>query len=107
MKDSNPIIPHKIREISLLETKTLVERGLKLTEEVGELAAEILKFEGLKPTNGKSGIDVLQALRLEAVDCMLMSMDILAYTQTTDDRIKEIIESQLEKWKSQLPPTND
>jgi NTP pyrophosphatase (non-canonical NTP hydrolase) len=93
------IIPKKIRQVSQAEKKTLIERGLKLNEEAGELAAEILRLEGKKGSNGKSRAEILYDLHLEAVDCMLMAMDILVYTKAPKRRIELIIESQLDKWK--------
>lgn len=92
-------IPKNIRRVSKLEKKTLVERGLKLNEEAGELAAEILKLEGKKGSKGKTKEEILYDLHLEAIDCMLMAMDILVHTKATNKRINEIIDSQLKKWE--------
>lgn len=91
-------IPARVKKISRLETKTLLARGLKLNEEAGELAAEILKLEGLKGSNGKNRKEILYDLHLEAVDCMLMAMDILVHTGATEKRIASIMDSQLTKW---------
>ncbi len=91
-------IPLKVRKVSLLETKTLAERGLKLNEEAGELAAEILRYKGLKGAKGKTKEEILYDLHLEAVDCLLMSMDILVHTGASEKRIKKIMDSQLRKW---------
>ncbi len=91
-------IPTRVKKVSRRETKTLVERGLKLNEEAGELAAEILRFEGLKGARGKSKKEILYDLHLEAVDCLLMSMDILVHTGASEKRIRGIMESQLDKW---------
>ena len=93
------IIPKKVREVSLLEKKTLIERGLKLNEEAGELAAEILRLEGKKDSEGKSQDQILYDLHLEAVDCLLMAMDILVHTNASKKRIELIIDRQLNKWK--------
>lgn len=101
MKSTTPIIPYEVREVSMLETKLLTERGLKLTEEVGELAAEILKFKGLKGSKGKSKNQILKDLHLEAIDCMLMAMDILVHTGAKDENIRAVMNSQLKKWKKQ------
>ena len=93
------IITKKVREVSLLEKKTLIERGLKLNEEAGELAAEILRLEGKKDSEGKSQDQILYDLHLEAVDCLLMAMDILVHTNASKKRIELIIDRQLNKWK--------
>ena len=92
-------IPKNIRRVSNLETKTLIERGLKLNEEAGELAAEILRLEGKKGSRGKSQKEILYDLHLEAIDCMLMAMDILVHTKAPNKRINAIINSQLKKWE--------
>jgi NTP pyrophosphatase (non-canonical NTP hydrolase) len=92
------IIPNRVRKVSRLEKKTLVERGLKLNEEAGELAAEILKYKGLKGAKGKTKKEILYDLHLEAVDCMLMAMDVLVHTNATNARIRKIMNDQLDKW---------
>jgi NTP pyrophosphatase (non-canonical NTP hydrolase) len=92
-------IPDRVIEVSKREKKSLVSRGLKLNEEAGELAAEILKYVGEKGCNGKSRKQVLAALHLEAVDCLLMSMDILVHTGATEKIIKKIMKKQLDKWE--------
>ena len=92
-------ITKNISRVSKLEKKNIVERGLKLNEEAGELAAEILKLEGKKGSKGKTKEEILYDLHLEAIDCMLMAMDILVHTKATNKRINEIIDSQLKKWE--------
>ena len=76
----------------------MVERGLKLNEEAGELAAEILKLKGLKGSS-KSKKEILFDLHLEAIDCLLMAMDILVHTKASEKRIEQIMNSQLDKWE--------
>lgn len=95
-------IPKKVRQVSKLERRSLLARGLKLNEEAGELAAEILKYLGEKGKNGKTKEEVLDHLRLEGIDCLLMSMDILCHVGTSDKQITSIMNSQLAKWKSGL-----
>jgi hypothetical protein len=91
-------IPKRVKKVSKMEKKSLVERGLKLNEEAGELSAEILRWEGLKGTRGKTQKEIMYDLHLEAVDCLLMAMDILVHTGATERRIKAIMDSQLDKW---------
>lgn len=95
----NFAIPKKIRKVSKLEKRSLSSRCTKLFEEGGELAAEILRYQGEKGAKGKSKEEVLYDLHLEAVDCMLMAMDILCHTGATDKRIREIMTSQMKKWE--------
>jgi len=44
----------------------------------------------------------LDDLRLEGVDCLLMSMDVLCHVGTTDKQITAIMNSQLKKWEKGL-----
>ena len=66
-----------VGEATKLENKgTLAEKGLKLTEEVGELAAEILKITGYKHT--KDTVEqAIQNSLLESVDSLIMIFLIL------------------------------
>ena len=68
-------------------------------EEAGELAAEILKYKGMKGAKGKSKKQILEDLHLEAVDTMLMAMDILCHTGATEKNIREIMDNQIIKWQ--------
>jgi NTP pyrophosphatase (non-canonical NTP hydrolase) len=92
-------IPKRVKQVSRKERKSLVSRGLKLNEEAGELAAEILKFVGEKGAKGKSKKEILADLHLEAVDCLLMAMDILVHTGASEKVISRIMNSQLNKWE--------
>ncbi len=74
-------------------------RGLKLNEEAGELAAEILRLKGMKGAKGKTRQEILDDLHLEAVDCMLMAFDILVHTGASDKKVTKIMNKQLKKWK--------
>ena len=91
-------IPRKLIKASKSENRSLVARGLKLNEEAGELAAEILKYKGMKSTKGKTKKEVLYDLHLEAVDCLIMAFDVLVATGATNKRIDCIMNSQLDKW---------
>ena len=95
----NIVIPQKVRKVSKLEKKTLSERTVKLMEEAGELAAEVLRYQNLKGAKGKKKAEILYDLHLEAVDTLLMAMDILTYTGATTKRINKIANIQLAKWK--------
>lgn len=92
-------IPRKVKEVTRLEKKSLVARGLKLNEEAGELAAEILRLKGMKGAKGKTKQQILDDLHLEAVDCMLMAFDILVHTGASDKKVTSIMNSQLKKWR--------
>ena len=102
-KNSKMKIPNRLIKISKKETRSLACRGLKLTEEAGELSAEILKYLGKKGRNGKTKEEVLAHLHLEAIDVMIMAMDILVHTNAREKEINDIMESQLKKWERKMP----
>ena len=95
----NFAIPTRIRKVSKLEKKNLSSRLNKLFEEGGELAVEVLRYNDEKSAKGKTKEEVLYDLHLEAVDCMLMAMDILCHTGASDKRIREIMSGQMKKWE--------
>lgn len=95
-------IPKRLRKLSKLADRDLMARGMKLSEECGELSAEILKYYGLKGTKGKTKQEVLDHLRLEACDCLIMAMDILVHTDTSSSQLNEIVTKQLDKWEGQV-----
>jgi NTP pyrophosphatase (non-canonical NTP hydrolase) len=90
-------IPNKLRKVSKLEPKNLKSRGLKLGEEYGELVTEILKYKGEKGSE-KTADEILIDLKEEAVDCLIMSLDILVYTGCSDKYIAKILNKKLDKW---------
>lgn len=96
------IIPNKVKRVAKIENKSLHARTVKLMEEVGELAAEVLRLHGEKGARGKSYEAILDDAKLEAVDCMLMSMDILVRLDASEEEISSIMNSQLKKWEKQL-----
>jgi hypothetical protein len=90
-----------IQNVSELEGYGLIERVCKLQEEVGELSAETLKLIGFKNSN-LSEQDIKRNILLEAVDCLIMSMDILSTQGFTKDEIIKMADSQISKWVSNL-----
>ena len=87
-----------VQNVVKLENKgTLSDKGLKLCEEVGELAAELLKFSGYKHSNDTPEQYTQKAL-LESVDCMIMIFHIMIDLGFTKQQIVEMCESQINKW---------
>lgn len=90
-----------IQNVSELEGYGLIERVCKLQEEVGELSAETLKLIGFK--NSKlTEEEIKKNILLEAVDCLIMSMDILSTQGYSKDEIIKMADSQISKWVSNL-----
>lgn len=76
---------------------TLAEKGLKLTEEVGELSAEILKITGYKYTNDTKEEAIQKAL-LESCDVLIMIFGLMIQLGFTKQQIVDMTESQVNKW---------
>lgn len=90
-------IPKIIRDYTESDNWNLRTRGLKLMEESGEVAAEILKLDGHKGRKGKTEKEVLAHLRLEAVDVLVVAFSILHHTGATEKEIDGLIKQQLKK----------
>ena len=76
---------------------TLAEKGLKLTEEVGELSAELLKITGYKYTNDTKEEATQKAL-LESCDVLIMIFGLMIQLGFTKQQIVDMTESQVNKW---------
>jgi len=85
-----------IRTLSMRDKKTLTQKALKATEEVGELARAVLPYEGAYATNHRftQPEDILE----ECVDTMLCVLAIAYNLKFTDDQIEETIVKKAEKW---------
>lgn len=80
---------------------SIVEKGLKLNEEVGELSAEILKIVSYKYTTDTPEIIMEKAL-LESVDSLIMIFDIMIKLDFDKDKIVEVAEKQVNKWLNNI-----
>jgi HTH-type transcriptional regulator/antitoxin HigA len=90
-----------VKNTSQFEKHGILERGLKLGEETGELSAEILKFVGYKKSDlAKSQIE--QNMLLESVDCLIMVFDIMSHMGFTKQQIVEMAEKQVNKWLTNI-----
>jgi hypothetical protein len=91
-----------VRKHSEMESRGgLLERGLKLSEESGELSAEILKSIGFK-YHKNTPDEIRQGILLESIDCLIMVFDILNFGGYSKEEILKMAESQLAKWKKQI-----
>ena len=86
-----------VTNASQYEEEGLLERGLKLGEEYGELSAEILKFVGYKrslETKEQINYNIL----LESTDCLIMIFDIMTQMGFKKEQICNMAERQVNKW---------
>lgn len=86
-----------VKQTASVEKGTLVEKGLKLNEEVGELSAELLKLVEYKHTQETKEQIMANAL-VESVDSLIMIFDIMIKLGLTKDQIVETAEKQIDKW---------
>ena len=90
-----------VSNASQYEEHGIIERGLKLGEEYGELSAEILKFVGYKrslETKEQINYNIL----LESTDCLIMIFDIMTQMGFTKEQICDMSEKQVNKWLTNI-----
>lgn len=91
---------YKICELSLLDKKTLIETGLKLSEETGELA-EALLSTGNAYACGYKNVDPRDVL-LEAADCVIVASSVAYKAGYTVEEFEQAVLEKLEKWKQKV-----
>jgi NTP pyrophosphatase (non-canonical NTP hydrolase) len=85
-----------IQTLSLRDKKTLSQKALKATEEVGEIARVVLPYDGAYATNHRfsSPEDILE----ECVDTMLCVLSIAYHLGFTNDDIDDMALDKSKKW---------
>jgi hypothetical protein len=86
-----------VENASKYEKNGLLEKGLKLGEEYGELSAEILKLKGYKKTTEEED-KIRYNILLESTDCLIMVFDIMLEMGFTKGQICDMSEKQVNKW---------
>jgi hypothetical protein len=86
-----------VTNASQYEEKGLLERGLKLGEEYGELSAEILKLAGYKRSK-ETKEEINNNILLESTDCLIMIFDIMTQMGFKKEQICNMAERQVNKW---------
>ena len=93
-----------IKNLSIKDKKTLSQKGLKLVEEVGELARVILPYDSAHGTNHRF-ID-REAILEEVVDVYLTNISIAHSLGFTDEEFNDMLAKKSEKW-SQLQASEE
>ena len=93
-----------IKDLSIKDKKNLSQKGLKLVEEVGELARAILPYDSAPGTNHRF-IDK-EAILEEVVDVYLTNISIAHSIGVSDDEFNEMLIKKSKKW-SQLQVKED
>jgi NTP pyrophosphatase (non-canonical NTP hydrolase) len=86
--------------------KTVEQKVIKLTEEVGELAAEVLRLAGKKDAKGRSNFDLKTAAIDEACDVILIALSIARDIGASYQDLQVGLQAKLEKFLSQLDATD-
>lgn len=87
----------EIAKITLQDDKSLLERMVKLQEEAGELAQEVLIESKTVGSRHKSkGIDGIQG---EAIDVVLVALSIYFQDSGTIEFLKKLLKEKCEKWQ--------
>lgn len=85
-----------IKDLSIKDKKTLSQKGLKLAEEVGELARAILPYDSAPGTNHRFS-DREQILE-EIVDVYLTNVSIAHSLGFTDEEMNDMLNRKSKKW---------
>lgn len=93
-----------IKNLSINDKKSLSQKGLKLVEEVGELARVILPYDSAHGTNHRF-ID-RNAILEEIVDVYLTNISIAHSLEFTTNEFNDMLVKKAEKW-SQLQATEE
>jgi len=92
----NKFLDDFIKDLSIKDKKTLSQKGLKLAEEVGELARAILPYDSAPGTNHRFS-DREQILE-EIVDVYLTNISIAHSLGFTDEEVNEMLNKKSKKW---------
>ncbi len=88
-----------LHDLGEREPKSLMELQVKLSEEVGELAAALLHSEGLKKLEVPNARDhVLE----EACDVIIMSLSILSRFKLNIEDVEKKMQEKMGKWERQI-----
>jgi len=93
-----------IKTLSIKDKKTLSQKGLKLVEEMGELARIILPYDSAHGTNHR--FTDREALLEEVVDIHLSNISIAHSLGFTDEEFNDMLVKKSEKW-SQLQASEE
>jgi NTP pyrophosphatase (non-canonical NTP hydrolase) len=88
----------KIQKLSLEEKKSLLERTIKLQEEVGELAQQVLIQTGSSGSHHKKA--QTSGIQEEAVDVTLVALSIFFLEGGTPLELEKIVEAKMGKWEA-------
>ena len=96
----------EVGELNDLLPKTPTERLGKLTEEVGELATEINKTNGMK-VHSNTKEEIIEEITKEGADVIQNAFSILKSFGIEYDDVVAAMEKKNDKWRSNINDTNE
>ena len=88
----------KFKEVTARFHNKIIERKImKLSEEVGEINQEILKFTN-SPNASKSAVGTRLSVIEECIDAMIVLEDLLSHLETTEEEREKIQARKVRKW---------
>ena len=87
----------QVTDLSLRDTKTLSQKGLKAAEEVGELSRAILPLEGAQGTHHR--IPSTDKVIEECADIILVAYSIAVSLGLSLDDLAQVIARKADYWK--------
>lgn len=93
---------NKIIAINKKEPKTAMEVMVKLQEECGELAAEMLRYIGRKGANGDTKAILKGKILEEGCDAIITVVSILEKFDFKEKDIAQMIKLKCNKWKANM-----
>lgn len=88
-----------IHQLSLKEKKNLLERMIKLQEECGELAREVLIARAAPGTQRKKAQK--KGIEKEAVDVILVALSVYFHQGNSLSDLEKALKSKAAKWQKQ------
>ena len=86
-----------IQKLSLEEKKNILERTIKLQEETGELAEQVLIAQQSSGSQYKTSTK--EAIKEEAADVILVALSIFFLEGGTPAELGKVVDSKAAKWK--------
>jgi NTP pyrophosphatase (non-canonical NTP hydrolase) len=93
----NAEILAEIERLTELDTKSLMERLGKLTEETGEVAGAILALKNVSGSAYKDS-DREDAVE-ECIDVLIVVRSLLVQLEASEDEIEELLQKKMKKWE--------
>lgn len=94
----------KVQELTHYDYKTLTEKALKCSEEVGELAQAVLSYTNACGC-GYKGLGVEEVLE-ESVDVIIVALSIICSIDNGVDNFDAEFDRKMEKWKAKIKERN-